>query len=67
MIKVNNTVLRGLLYRKQYEAAKYIEIHPSTLNKKLSGERDWTISELNELAKFLDVPLDEFVELKKAA
>lgn len=61
---INILKLKGRLKEKnltQEKMAKLMEIHPSTLNKKLNNEtgEHLTIEEVNQIKKILDIPLNE--------
>ena len=67
MILIDNIRLRGLLHRRIRKTAKLLGIHYGTLSKKLSGESEWTIGEINKIEQGAGIKISEFVEIKKAA
>lgn len=61
---INILKLKGRLKEKnltQEKMANLMNIHPSTLNKKLNNEtgEHLTIDEVNQIKKILDIPLSE--------
>lgn len=66
-IKVNLIYLRGLIRHGQGKRiAEKLGVHRYTLSKKLNGDRSFTVDELSDIAVFLGVNADEFVEIKKS-
>jgi len=53
-LKIDFAKLKGLLHYKQRVAATTIGLHPDTLYRKLKGEREFTMSELNKISEFLN-------------
>ena len=66
-LTVKRMTINDMLWKKQLEAAKHINIHPNTLSRRLRGVGGWTLNELNDLADFLGVDIDKLVEMKIAA
>jgi predicted DNA-binding protein (UPF0251 family) len=61
LLEVDLMRLKGYLSKKQRHAAEAIGMHKNTLYKKLRGETDFTIKELNEIAKYLKQDTMEFL------
>jgi len=53
--------LKGFLSQKQRRAAAAIGIHENTLYRKLKGEREFSMSDLNKIAMFLKCNTMEFL------
>lgn len=66
MIIIDNIRLRGLLHRRIRETAKILGMHYGTLSKKLAGESEWTIGEINRIEEEAGIKTDEFVKIKMA-
>ena len=60
-LKIDTAKLRGLLWKRQIEVAKKIGMHPDTLQKKLKGERQWTVRDINRVAKAGEFSVSEFM------
>ena len=63
-IDIDRVNLRGLLWKKRVQAARELRLHPNTLAKKLKGESDWMLTELNALADFAKVDIDQIVRIE---
>ena len=54
--------LRGSIrekFRTQGAFARAMEMHPTTLSKKLSGLVDWTRQEIERACQLLNIPTDQ--------
>lgn len=50
ILEVDLIRLRGLMYRKQTEISEKSGLAPSTIIRKVSGKRDFLVSDLNKIA-----------------
>jgi len=65
LITINRMTLNDLLWKKRLAAARYLDIHPNTLTRRLrSTGEDWRVKELNHLAEFLEVDIGEILDIK---
>lgn len=55
-----HTIMRRRRF-SQHRLAKAVGIHPTTLGKKLTGERPWRIGELRKIANVLEVDVATFL------
>ena len=46
---------------KQTELAKFLKVHQSTAARRINGETDLTINEIEAIAKWLDVPVTRLI------
>ena len=60
-LKIDTAKLRGLLWKRQLEVAKKAGMHPDTLQKKLKGEHQWTVRNINQIAKAGGFSVSEFM------
>lgn len=54
-ISVKLAKIERVLWKRKTEAAKAMQMHPSTLSMKIRGKSEWTIDELNRLSEYLRV------------
>ena len=47
----------------QEEVAKILSIHPTTITKKINGQTEFTLSELNSMIKLLDLSLEQIATI----
>lgn len=62
-LKIRRLAINDMLWKKRHEASKIIGIHPNTLSRRMRGEGDWTLKEINRLADYLIVDIDKLVEI----
>lgn len=56
--------IRGLMAKKKLGAidlANFLKVHRSTANRRINGESDITINELEAIASWLDVPVTQLI------
>ena len=54
--------LRGAIreiFKRQEEFARAMNMHPTTLSKKLSGLTDWTREEMERACQLLGIPAEQ--------
>lgn len=67
-IHIDLARIRGhIRHGQKRKLAEYLKISHPFLAKKLEGMAEFTIGEVNKVAGFLKLDLEEFVEIKKAA
>ncbi|MCH8295916.1 hypothetical protein IH992_32965 [Candidatus Poribacteria bacterium] len=67
-IRIDLARVRGhIRHGQKRKLAEHLEISHPFLAKKLEGEACFTIDEINKVAGFLKLDLDEFIQIKKAA
>ena len=64
-LKIKRLAINDMLWKRRYEASKKIGIHPNTLSRRMRGEGDWTFGEINRLADYLEVDVDQLVEIDR--
>lgn len=53
--------------RKGYTLADRWNVSRSTVQRRLSGESRMTLEQINEVCETIEMSIDEFLEIKKAA
>ncbi|GAA3404981.1 helix-turn-helix domain-containing protein [Pseudarthrobacter polychromogenes] len=58
------TEIRGIMAARKLgsiDLANYLQVHRSTANRRINGESDLTINEIEAIAGWLDVPITRLI------
>jgi len=66
-INLRKIKIEVIVDRRGVELANFLGVSRQTISNKLNGKSPISFQELNRISEFLDIDIDELVEIKKAA